>query len=49
MNISEFAALVAKKESKKKQVDISQIKEILRVINDITDKEFYKLVRKTNK
>jgi len=46
MNINEFAAKVAKKEGKKKQIDISQIKEILRCINDLTDKEFYKIVRK---
>jgi len=46
MNINDLAALIAKKEGKKKQVSIAQIKEILRVINDITDKEFYKMVRR---
>lgn len=46
MKITDFAAKVAKLEKKKRQVDITQIKEILRVINDLTGKEFYKIVRK---
>lgn len=33
MNLNEFAVLVAKKEGKKKEVSIAQIKEIMKIIN----------------
>ena len=47
MKITEMAELVAEHEGKKKQVSIAQIKEVLKVINYLTQGEFYKLVRKT--
>ena len=49
MNINQFAKIVAMKEGKKKQVNIAQIKEILKVVRGIllktTGKDFYKLIR----
>lgn len=46
MKVSDFSVNVAKKEAKKRQVSIAQIKEILKVINDLTNGELYKLIRK---
>lgn len=46
MKITDFAKLVAAKEGKKVQVNIAQIKEILRVANDITSGALYTLIRK---
>jgi len=45
MKVSDFAVLVAKKEGKKKQVNIGQIKEILRVVNDILSGALYKQIK----
>ncbi len=45
MNINEFAVLVAKKEGGKKQVNIAQIKEILRIVNKEVRGELYKMIR----
>ena len=45
MTIHDFAILVTKHEALKKQVNIGQIKEILKVINQLTQGEFYKKVR----
>lgn len=45
MTIIKFASQVAKCEGLKKQVNIAQIKEILKVINKITGGKFYKLIR----
>ena len=46
MKITDFSECVAKREKKKKQVSIAQIKEILKVINELLDGELYKLIRK---
>ena len=46
MKVSEFAVEVSKIEGKKKQVNIAQIKEILKVINELMDGQFYKDIRK---
>ena len=46
MKVSDFAVLVSVYEEGRKEVDIAQIKEILKVINVLLDGEFYKLVRK---
>ena len=46
MKIKAFALLVARDEGLKKQVNIAQISEILRVINKLFGGEFYKLIRK---
>jgi len=45
LTIHKFACLVAKKEGKKKQVNIAQIKEILKVVNDLVDGELYNLIK----
>lgn len=45
MKVSDFAILVSKKEGKKKQVNIAQIKEILKVSDAITKGLLYKLIR----
>ena len=48
MNANELAALIAKKEGKKKQVDIAQIKEVLSIIRKIFLKlgvDLYKLAK----
>ena len=49
MNVSEFAKEVAKLEEGKKQVDIAQIREVLKVINKLLGGNLYKLVRKMEK
>jgi len=48
MQVNKFSELVAKKEGLKKQVNIAQIKEILRVVNKLLDGEFYGLIRRSN-
>lgn len=45
MTITKFSEQVAKCEGLKKQVNIAQIKEILRVINKLTCGRFYKLIK----
>ena len=45
MNINEFARLVAKAEGKKKQVDIAQIKEMLRAANQALTGGLYSAIR----
>jgi len=45
MKITDFRLLVCKHEGLKKQVDIAQIAEILRVVNDLTYGDFYKDIR----
>jgi len=44
MKVSDFAVKVAKKEKGKKEVDIAQIKEILKVVNELTKGKFYKMI-----
>jgi len=45
MKVSDFAVEVSKIEGKKKQVNIAQIKEILKAVNKLTHGELYKIVR----
>lgn len=45
MKINQFAVKVSEHEGLKKQVNIAQIKEILKVINKLTNGAFYKLIR----
>ena len=45
MKITDFSEWVAEKEGLKKQVNISQIKEILRVVNKLLKGEMYKKIR----
>lgn len=46
MKITDFAILVSKREGKKVQQNIAQIKEQLRVENDLLDGELYELIRR---
>ena len=46
MKVTDFAVLVSKLEGKKINLSISQIKETLRVANDLLGGELYKLIRK---
>jgi len=45
MNLNELAKRIAEEEGGKEEVSIAQIKEILRIINDISDGVFYKIVK----
>lgn len=45
MKITEFAKLITEFEGKKKQVNIAQVLEILRIINKLTIGAFYKLIK----
>lgn len=45
MNINDFAVKVCETEGMKKQVNVAQVKEILKVINKLTCGIFYLLVR----
>lgn len=45
MTIGEFAKKVTEVEGKKKQVNIAQIKETLKVVNALTDGALYKIIR----
>jgi hypothetical protein len=49
MKVSDFAVEVTKEEGKKRQVSIAQVNEILRVINDLTHGDFYRLVQGLDK
>jgi uncharacterized ubiquitin-like protein YukD len=46
MKITEFASKVCVAEGKKVEVNIAQVKEVLKVSNAILNGEFYKLIRK---
>ena len=48
MQIQEFNRLIAKAEGKKKQVNIAQINEIIKIANELTDGKLYRIVKKTN-
>ena len=49
MNIQKYAQIITKLEKGKKQVNIAQVKEILRVINWTMGGDFYKNIRKMYK
>jgi hypothetical protein len=49
MKITDFAVEVTKLEGKKKQVNIAQIMEVLKVVNILTDGWLYKHIRKLSK
>lgn len=49
MNINNFAVAVALCEGKKKQVNIAQIKEVLKVANRLLEGKLYRIVRKAKK
>jgi len=46
MKINDFAVDVSYSERGKKQVNIAQIKEILKIVNSLTNGELYKIIRK---
>ena len=46
MNVHEFAVKVAEREGKKREVNIAQISEILKVINQLLKGALYKLIRR---
>lgn len=46
MTVNDFAVLVCKHEGKKKEVNIAQIKEILKIVNKLLGGQLYKLIRK---
>ena len=48
MKITDFAVEVAILETGKKEVNIAQIKEILRITNDLTEGSLYEIIRKSN-
>lgn len=45
MSINTFATLVTKHEGLKKQVNIAQVKEVLRIVNLITVGALYKIIK----
>ena len=45
MNINEFCIEISKKEGQKKQVDIAQISEVIKVANDLLDGKLYELIK----
>jgi hypothetical protein len=45
MKVSLFSLEVAKREGLKKQLSIAQIKEVLKVVNELLDGELYKTIR----
>ena len=45
MNINEFALKVTRREGGKQQVNIAQIKEVLKVINALTHGLLYGIIR----
>jgi len=44
MNLNQFAEVVALNEKGKKEVDIAQIKEILKIVNKLINGSLYKIV-----
>ena len=45
MKVNEFARLVTLIEGLKKELDIAQVKEVLRVVNDLLAGKLYKNIR----
>lgn len=45
MTVNKFAILVSKDEGLKKQVNIAQIKEVLKVVNNLLGGALYKFIR----
>ena len=46
MKITDFTRKVTLLEGKKREVSIAQVAEILKIVNDLTCGEFYKMVRR---
>jgi len=49
MSINDFALLVCKDEGMKKEVNIAQVKEVLKVINKILNGALYRTIRGVEK
>jgi len=45
-NITQFTNEVSKQEGKKREVNIAQIREVMRVANDLLDGQLYNLIRR---
>ena len=48
MKITDFAEKVAENEGGKKEVDIAQIKEVIKVVNNLLEGQLYKLIKKVD-
>lgn len=46
MKITEFTKAITEHEGKKKNLDIAQIGEVVRLVNEMTGGELYKMIRK---
>lgn len=46
MTINDFAVCVTRKEGKKKSISVAQVKEVIRIINQMLDGEVYRIIRK---
>lgn len=46
MKITEFTKAITEHEGKKKNLDIAQIGEVIRLVNEMTGGELYKIIRK---
>lgn len=46
MKITEFTKAITEHEGKKKNLDIAQISEVVRLVNEMTGGELYKMVKK---
>jgi len=49
VSVHKFAVKVCKLEGKKKQVNIAQVKEVLKVVNQLLDGELYKIIHNGTK
>lgn len=45
MNVNEFAKMVAERETGKKEIDIAQIKEVLKIVNGLTHGLMYAIIQ----
>ena len=45
MKVNDFAVLVTMLEGKKKSIDIAQVKETLKIVNDLTERRLYEYIR----
>ena len=48
MNANEAAKKVTEYEGLKKQISIAQVKEVMRILNELTGKKLYKLLKECN-
>ena len=46
MKVSEFADKVTRIEGKRKSISVAQVKEVLKIVNELLDGKVYKLIRR---